>query len=55
MGATDPDLIRRWQRGDLAAFEDLVRRCQQRVGHFLFRLTGRRDVQQAGPGLSGPG
>ena len=61
MGATDADLIRRWQRGDLAAFEDLVRRWQRPVAGFLFRMTGRRDrvadlcqevflrVYQAGP------
>jgi RNA polymerase sigma-70 factor (ECF subfamily) len=44
MGATDADLIRRWQGGDLAAFEDLVRRWQQPVANFLFRMTGRRDL-----------
>ncbi len=61
MGATDADLIRRWQHGDLTAFEDLVRRWQRPVGHFLFRMIGRRDrvadlcqevflrVYQAGP------
>src|SRR5262245_18116415 len=44
MGATDADLICRWQLGDLAAFEDLVRRWHQPVGNFVFHMTGRRDL-----------
>jgi RNA polymerase sigma-70 factor (ECF subfamily) len=44
MGWDDAELIRRWQRGDLAAFETLVRRWQQPMGRFLFRLTGRREL-----------
>ena len=46
----DPDLIRRWQRGDRAAFEALVRDWEPRVGRFLARLTGcphaARDLTQ---------
>jgi RNA polymerase sigma-70 factor (ECF subfamily) len=36
----DRDLIRRWQRGDRAAFEQLVHAWQPRVGRFLARQTG---------------
>lgn len=34
----DAELMRRWQAGDLAAFEALVRRWQQPLGRFLSRL-----------------
>src|SRR5437660_5349838 len=44
MGRDDPDLIRRWQRGDEDAFADLVRRWQAPVGRFLARLVGRPDL-----------
>jgi RNA polymerase sigma-70 factor (ECF subfamily) len=44
MGRDDPDLIRRWQRGDEDAFADLVRRWQAPVGRFLARLAGRADL-----------
>ncbi len=37
----DAELMARWQRGDEAAFEALVRRWQQPMARFLFRLTGR--------------
>ena len=46
----DPDMIRRWQRGDRAAFEALVRAWEPGVGRFLARLTGcpeaARDLSQ---------
>lgn len=42
----DADLVRRWQRGDAAAFEALVRRWEQPMGRFLYRLVGRGDQVQ---------
>ncbi|WP_161967333.1 RNA polymerase sigma factor [Fimbriiglobus ruber] len=39
----DTDLIRRWQGGDRAAFEGLVRAWQGPVARFLARLTGSAD------------
>lgn len=36
---TDADLMRRWQEGDLRAFEDLVRRWQAPVARLVGRLT----------------
>ena len=44
MGYDDADLIQRWQRGDTAAFEALVRRWEQPVGRFLFRLVGQTEL-----------
>ena len=44
MGCDDAHLIERWQQGDVAAFEALVRRWQQPVGRFLFRLVGRAEL-----------
>src|SRR5262249_58999366 len=44
MGCDDAELIARWRRGDRTAFEALVRRWQQPIGRFLFRLTGRADT-----------
>ena len=44
MGCDDAQLIQRWQQGDAAAFEALVRRWQQRVARFLFRLVGRQEL-----------
>jgi RNA polymerase sigma-70 factor, ECF subfamily len=46
-GAVDPDreLVDRWQAGDLAAFEALVRRHQRRVFGLLLRMLG--NVQEA--------
>jgi RNA polymerase sigma-70 factor (ECF subfamily) len=40
--AEDPDreLVARWHAGDLAAFEALVRRYQERVYRLLFRMLG---------------
>jgi len=44
MSSRDAELIQRWQRGDAAAFEDLVRRWQQPIARFLYRLVDRADV-----------
>ncbi len=41
MPPSDADLMRRWQRGDGAAFEALVRRWQGRIAALLGRLAGR--------------
>src|SRR5438552_2713258 len=43
MGCDDAHLIQRWQQGDAAAFEALVRHWQQPVARFLFRLVGRQE------------
>lgn len=47
MGARQPEaeaeLVRRWQRGDPAAFEAIVRAWEKPVGRFLARLTGCPD------------
>ena len=40
MGQPDAELVRRWQGGDAAAFEALVRRWQEPVARFLARLVG---------------
>jgi RNA polymerase sigma-70 factor, ECF subfamily len=40
MPPTDAELMRRWQRGDGASFEALVRRWQGRVAALLGRLAG---------------
>ena len=37
----DAELMARWQDGDAAAFEALVRRWQQPLARFLYRLAGR--------------
>jgi RNA polymerase sigma-70 factor (ECF subfamily) len=46
----DPELIRRWQRGDREAFEQIVRHWHPRVARFLARLVGcpelARDLAQ---------
>jgi RNA polymerase sigma-70 factor (ECF subfamily) len=44
MGSHDSDLIQRWQGGDTAAFEEIVRRWQQPIGRFLFRIVGDADT-----------
>jgi RNA polymerase sigma-70 factor (ECF subfamily) len=44
MGQADADLMQRWQGGDPAAFEVLVRRWQGPVGRFLARLAGPAAV-----------
>src|SRR5262245_59118968 len=46
MSQHDADLVRRWQHGDAAAFEALVRRWQQPVGRFLARLADREELVQ---------
>jgi len=46
MGQHDAELIQRWQRGDAAAFEALVRHWQQPVARFLARLIGRTELVQ---------
>jgi RNA polymerase sigma-70 factor (ECF subfamily) len=43
MGHPDAELMSRWQRGDAAAFSDLVDRWQQPVARFLLRMVGRPD------------
>jgi len=40
MPPTDAELMRRWQRGDCASFEALVRRWQGRIAALLGRLAG---------------
>ena len=44
MGYSDTELIARWQRGESAAFEEIVRRWQQPVARFLNQMTGRTDL-----------
>lgn len=39
----DADLVERWQSGDEAAFEALVRRHESRVFGLLIRMLGNRD------------
>jgi RNA polymerase sigma-70 factor (ECF subfamily) len=46
MGQEEADLIRRWKQGEPAAFEALVRRWQQPVARFLFRLIGQAEQVQ---------
>lgn len=40
----DVELVARWQQGEPAAFEALLRRWQQPVARFLTRLLGRSDL-----------
>ena len=40
---TEPDTIGRAQRGDQAAYTDLVRRYQDRVHRFVLRMVGSRE------------
>src|SRR5437016_2697539 len=44
MNDSDLDLLRKWQGGDAAAFEALVRRWQGPIGRFVVHMTGRRDA-----------
>jgi RNA polymerase sigma-70 factor (ECF subfamily) len=44
MGQPDTELIQRWQRGDLVAFEELVRRWEQPIARYLARQVGRTDL-----------
>jgi RNA polymerase sigma-70 factor (ECF subfamily) len=39
MEPSEADLMRRWQGGDTASFEEIVRRWQGRVGRLLARLA----------------
>jgi RNA polymerase sigma-70 factor (ECF subfamily) len=43
MGQPDAELMQRWQRGELSAFEELVRRWQQPMARFLTRQVGHAD------------
>src|SRR5262245_60721352 len=40
MDRTDAELMERWRRGDVGAFEALVRRWQQPMARVLTRLAG---------------
>ena len=40
MEPSDAELMRRWQGGDTASFEEIVRRWQGRVGRLFARLAG---------------
>jgi RNA polymerase sigma-70 factor (ECF subfamily) len=40
MEPSEAQLMRRWQGGDVSAFEEIVRRWQGRVGRLLARLAG---------------
>ncbi len=40
MEPSEAELMRRWQGGDTASFEEIVRRWQGRVGRLLARLAG---------------
>ena len=42
----EPELIERFKRGDLAAFESIYRRFERAAWTLALRLTGRRDVAQ---------
>jgi RNA polymerase sigma-70 factor (ECF subfamily) len=44
MGQHDAELIQRWRRGDVTAFEALVRRWQQPIARFLGHYLGRADL-----------
>jgi RNA polymerase sigma-70 factor, ECF subfamily len=44
MDSHESELIQRWQRGESAAFEEIVRRWQQPIGRFLCRLIGSTDT-----------
>lgn len=50
MQATDQELVRLFTQGDLAAFEELVRRHEQRIYNLSLRMLGRpedaRDATQ---------
>jgi RNA polymerase sigma-70 factor (ECF subfamily) len=44
MAPDDVELVARWQRGDVQAFAELVRRWQQPIARFLTHLLGRIDL-----------
>jgi RNA polymerase sigma-70 factor (ECF subfamily) len=46
MADLDAELVRRWRRGEAAAFETLVRRWEQRLARFLGRLVGDPTLVQ---------
>ncbi len=46
MGASDAELIDRWRRGEVAAFEALVRRWQEPVARFLARMGHAPELVQ---------
>jgi RNA polymerase sigma-70 factor (ECF subfamily) len=39
----DQDLVARWQKGDEAAFEQLITRHERRVYRLLFRMMGNKE------------
>jgi RNA polymerase sigma-70 factor (ECF subfamily) len=45
VGVVDPDaeLVERWHRGDVSAFETLVRRHERRVFSLVYRMLGNRE------------
>src|SRR5665213_3421032 len=43
VSAEERALIERCKRGDLAAFNDLIRRYEKQVYNFAYRLTGNYD------------
>ena len=44
----DSELVARWKRGELAAFETLIRRHERRVFRLLLRMLGnRQDAEDA--------
>jgi RNA polymerase sigma-70 factor, ECF subfamily len=43
---TDPELMAAFQRGDVAAFEELVERHHRGLIHFFFRLAGDRQLAE---------
>src|SRR5262245_10736412 len=44
MGGADSELVRRWMRGEEAAFADIVRRWEQPLARFLGRLADANQV-----------
>jgi RNA polymerase sigma-70 factor (ECF subfamily) len=46
MGQPDSELMQRWQRGETAAFEELVRRWQQPMARFLVHQIGHPESIQ---------
>lgn len=45
-GVTDERLVEQAKSGDLAAFEELVRRHQHRLYNFVFRMSGNSAVAE---------
>jgi RNA polymerase sigma-70 factor (ECF subfamily) len=44
MGLNDQELVQRWQRGEVAAFEALVRRWERPIARFLTHVVGQQDL-----------